>query len=86
MEQSVVDDKAAAGDSVANEQKPKTDVKNDKKSKSELAKLPVRNYLDSTVVPTLLIGLSTLARERPANPLEALGNFLLEKSKETPSE
>lgn len=48
----------------------------------DLSKAPVRQYLDITVVPYLLKGLSNLARERPANPLEYLANFLLEKAKE----
>lgn len=53
-----------------------------KKSKADLVKLPIRQYMDATVVPSLLIGLSTLAKERPPKPLEFLGKFLLQKSKE----
>lgn len=48
----------------------------------DLAKLSIRQYLDSVVVPHLLKGLSSVARERPAKPLEFLGNYLLECSKE----
>ncbi len=42
-----------------------------------LQALPIRSYLDQTVVPTLLQGLSEMAKERPANPIEWLGNYLL---------
>jgi protein dpy-30 len=42
-----------------------------------LSALPIRSYLDQTVVPTLLQGLSEMAKERPANPIEWLGNYLL---------
>ncbi|KAF3850382.1 hypothetical protein F7725_012154 [Dissostichus mawsoni] len=39
--------------------------------------LPTRAYLDQTVVPILLQGLSTLAKDRPPNPIEYLAAFLL---------
>ena len=39
--------------------------------------LPIRSYLDQTVVPVLLQGLSEMAKERPPNPIEWLGNYLL---------
>lgn len=42
-----------------------------------LQALPIRAYLDQTVVPVLLQGLSELAKERPANPIEWLGQYLL---------
>jgi protein dpy-30 len=44
---------------------------------SNLASLPIRAYLDQTVVSTLLQGLSEMAKERPPNPTEWLGNYLL---------
>lgn len=59
----------------------KSKEKDTKKAKLDLSKVPVRQYLDMTVVPHLLTGLASLARERPVNPLEFLGNYLLEKSK-----
>jgi len=43
----------------------------------ELQSLPTRAYLDQTVVPILLQGLSQLAKERPPNPVEWLSAFLL---------
>ena len=47
---------------------------------ANLQALPIRAYLDQTVVPVLLQGLSELAKERPANPLEWLGQYLLRNS------
>ncbi|XP_077536921.1 protein dpy-30 homolog isoform X1 [Haemaphysalis longicornis] len=50
-----------------------------KKSKmdSDFHSLPTRQYLDQTVVPILLQALSTLAKERPPNPIEYLANYLM---------
>uniref|UniRef100_A0A3B3UR53 Protein dpy-30 homolog n=1 Tax=Poecilia latipinna TaxID=48699 RepID=A0A3B3UR53_9TELE len=65
---------------------PRTDrtVENEKataeklsKQKVDLQALPTRAYLDQTVVPILLQGLSVLAKERPPNPIEYLAAFLL---------
>lgn len=39
--------------------------------------LTTRAYLDQSVVPVLLQGMTELAKERPENPIEFLGNFLL---------
>ncbi|XP_066516943.1 protein dpy-30 homolog isoform X1 [Hoplias malabaricus] len=47
------------------------------KQKVDLQSLPTRAYLDQTVVPILLQGLSVLAKERPPNPIEFLATFLL---------
>ncbi|XP_027872277.1 protein dpy-30 homolog isoform X1 [Xiphophorus couchianus] len=47
------------------------------KQKVDLQALPTRAYLDQTVVPILLQGLSILAKERPPNPIEYLAAFLL---------
>ena len=52
-----------------------------KKPKIDLQGLPVRAYLDQTVVPILLQGMSILAKERPPNPIEYLATYLL-KNKE----
>lgn len=38
--------------------------------------LPTRDYLDATVIPVLMEGLSELARVRPANPVEYLAAYL----------
>ncbi|XP_040206852.1 protein dpy-30 homolog isoform X2 [Rana temporaria] len=47
------------------------------KQKVDLQALPTRAYLDQTVVPILLQGLSVLAKERPPNPIEFLASYLL---------
>jgi len=46
-------------------------------TKIPLQSLPLRAYLDQTVVPLLLEGMAALARERPANPVEYLATYLL---------
>ncbi|KAK9808914.1 hypothetical protein WJX72_006360 [[Myrmecia] bisecta] len=37
---------------------------------------PVRQYLDSTIVPVLREGLRLLVKERPADPFEFLGDYI----------
>lgn len=44
--------------------------------------LPLRAYLDKTVVPILLQALSECAKERPAHPIEYVANYLLENNPE----
>mmetsp|Transcript_46148 Transcript_46148/g.144757 ORF Transcript_46148/g.144757 Transcript_46148/m.144757 type:complete len:98 (+) Transcript_46148:62-355(+) len=39
--------------------------------------LPIRTYLDQTVVPILLQGLSELVRARPDDPVEYLAAYLM---------
>ena len=53
------------------------DLNTAKKQKVDLTSLPIRAYLDQTVVPILLQGMSILAKERPPNPIEYLGTYLL---------
>lgn len=48
-----------------------------KKTRADLSSLPTRQYLDQTVVPILMSGLSYLAKERPAEPINALADYLL---------
>lgn len=48
-----------------------------KRSRVDLSSLPTRQYLDQTVVPILLQGLAYLAKERPADPVNALASYLL---------
>ncbi len=45
--------------------------------KLNLQALPIRSYLDQTVVPLLLDGMSALVKERPPNPVEWLATYLL---------
>ena len=42
--------------------------------------MPIRAFLDSTVVPTLLAGMSALVKERPPNPVEYLAHYLLKNN------
>jgi len=46
--------------------------------KMNIQNLPIRAYLDQTVVPILLDGMSELVKERPANPIEWLAHYLLQ--------
>lgn len=55
---------------------------NSRKSRIDLNALPTRQYLDQTVVPILLQGLSALAKERPPDPINYLAAYLL-KNKNT---
>ncbi|KAM3623363.1 uncharacterized protein V6R79_010221 [Siganus canaliculatus] len=55
----------------------KANVDKISKQKVDLQALPTRAYLDQTVVPILLQGLSMLAKDRPPNPIEYLAAFLL---------
>ncbi|KAI9224471.1 hypothetical protein BC828DRAFT_343800 [Blastocladiella britannica] len=48
--------------------------------KEYIQALPVRTYLDHTVVPIVLEGMKALVRERPPNPCEYLGLFLLKNA------
>lgn len=48
-----------------------------KRPKVDLSALPTRAYLDKTVVPVLLQGMSVLAKERPPQPIEFLAAYLL---------
>lgn len=48
-----------------------------RKSRIDLNALPTRQYLDQTVVPILLQGLSALAKERPPDPINYLAAYLL---------
>jgi len=51
-------------------------------NKDNKDKLPIRAYLDQTVVPLLLQGLAETAKERHKNPIEHLANFLLKHANE----
>ena len=49
----------------------------DAQDKLNLQALPIRAYLDQTVVPLLLDGMSALVKERPPNPVEWLATYLM---------
>lgn len=53
--------------------------------KLNLQALPIRAYLDQTVVPLLLDGMSALVKERPPNPVEWLAAYLLKHNPQNPS-
>ena len=44
--------------------------------------LPVRAYLDKTVVPILLAALSECSKQRPQYPVEFIANYLIENNPE----
>ncbi|KAL7688374.1 putative protein dpy-30 [Plasmopara halstedii] len=48
--------------------------------KVEVQALPIRAYLDQTVVPILLQGMSALVKERPPNPIEWLAAYLIKNN------
>jgi len=62
---------------VVEHERDATEAAPKKTPRVELQSLPTRAYLDQTVVPILLQGLSQLAKERPPNPVEWLSAFLL---------
>ncbi|KAL0227292.1 hypothetical protein P9112_014616 [Eukaryota sp. TZLM1-RC] len=53
------------------------DSSKDIQAEMNSATLPIRAYLDQTVVPVLLQGLAALAKERPAKPVQFLAAYLL---------
>eukprot|EP01040_Poterioochromonas_malhamensis_P024132 gene24132-29786_t len=53
--------------------------------KLNLQSLPIRSYLDQTVVPILLDGMSALVKERPPNPVEWLAAYLLKHNPQNPN-
>ena len=53
--------------------------------KLNLQALPIRAFLDQTVVPILLDGMSALVKERPPNPVEWLATYLLKHNPQNPS-
>eukprot|EP00405_Crypthecodinium_cohnii_P044447 CAMPEP_0206584402 /NCGR_PEP_ID=MMETSP0325_2-20121206/35698_1 /ASSEMBLY_ACC=CAM_ASM_000347 /TAXON_ID=2866 /ORGANISM="Crypthecodinium cohnii, Strain Seligo" /LENGTH=96 /DNA_ID=CAMNT_0054091547 /DNA_START=66 /DNA_END=356 /DNA_ORIENTATION=- len=47
--------------------------------------MPLRQYLDTLVVPSLLPGLNAVAEERPENPVEWLAYYLLKNKDKAPA-
>ncbi|RHY95725.1 hypothetical protein DYB37_005523 [Aphanomyces astaci] len=54
-------------------------------AKLDVQSLPIRAYLDQTVVPILLQGMSSLVKERPPNPIEWLAAYLIKNNPQGPS-
>eukprot|EP00884_Botryococcus_braunii_P020528 jgi/Botrbrau1/7159/Bobra.0143s0031.1 len=44
------------------------------------AALPVRAYLEQAIVPVLMAGMQQVVRERPDDPIEFLGQYLLKNN------
>ena len=59
------------------ENKPKNIDKNESKPQQNINSLPIRAYLDQTVVPLVLQGMAEVAKERPENPIKYLADFLM---------
>ena len=66
------------------DQQPKTQMAGaaDMASGVDASGLPVRAYLDKTVVPILLQAMSECAKERPQYSIEYIANYLLENNPE----
>ncbi|CAK87968.1 unnamed protein product (macronuclear) [Paramecium tetraurelia] len=50
----------------------------------QLQQLPIRNYLDQTVVPILLQAMTEVAKVRPPNPIEFIASYLTQNNPEKP--
>ncbi|KAG5439883.1 hypothetical protein PCANB_000165 [Pneumocystis canis] len=48
-----------------------------------ISTIPTRIYLNENVTPVLLEGMKIIAKERPPNPLQVLGEYLISKSKKS---
>ena len=64
------------------ENKPKTSDKTESKPQQNINSLPIRAYLDQTVVPLVLQGMAEIAKERPENPIKYLADFLMKHANE----
>ena len=51
--------------------------KTESKPQQNINSLPIRAYLDQTVVPLVLQGMAEVAKERPENPIKYLAEFLM---------
>ena len=58
-------------------EEPQINIKNNE----EIKNLPTSEYIKATVQKDVEEGLLNLAKIQPANPIEFLGNYLIEKSK-----
>ena len=79
---------APAADAAADEHKEAEDAAAaamNVQTKLNVQSLPIRAYLDQTVVPILLQGMSSLVKERPANPVEFLAHYLLQNNPDRPT-
>ena len=56
--------------------KKNTDVKKENKKEENLDNLPIKAYLDKTVIPIVLEGMAEVARVRPENSIKYMADFL----------
>ncbi|KAJ5105082.1 hypothetical protein NUU61_002429 [Penicillium alfredii] len=61
---------------------PIGDLSNASTSQVRPGGAPARVYLNEKIVPHLLEGMKSVAKEQPSNPLRVLGEFLIQKSNE----
>ena len=71
---------------VANEAKAAEQAADSVQHKLNAQTLPIRAYLDQTVVPILLQGMSALVKERPPNPVEWLAAYLIKNNPQGPNQ
>ncbi|CAK58275.1 unnamed protein product (macronuclear) [Paramecium tetraurelia] len=50
----------------------------------QLQSLPIRNYLDQTVVPILLQAMTEVAKVRPSNPIDFIAQYLISNNPDKP--
>jgi len=86
METGVPDATAAADAGAGEEGKSATAAAQSLQNKMNVQSLPIRAYLDQTVVPILLQGMSQLVKERPPNPVEYLATYLLKNNPQKPQQ
>lgn len=55
-------------------------------SREKLLNLPVRSYLDETVVPVMMQALAAVARDRPDDPVDFVAHYLLKHNPRRVSE
>ena len=67
---------------VSQNESERSSQKNDNQNENKPEQIQsTRAYLESTVTAVVQEGMLELAKQRPENPLEFLGNFILNKAK-----
>lgn len=69
------DDKTDTKAKNAEDEKPEAE-----QPKQDLSKIPIRAYLDQTVVPILLQGMASLVKQRPEDPVMFLAQYLIKNN------
>uniref|UniRef100_A0A0B7C2I1 Dpy-30 histone methyltransferase complex regulatory subunit n=1 Tax=Arion vulgaris TaxID=1028688 RepID=A0A0B7C2I1_9EUPU len=60
-----------------------TEISELPRSHVDIQSLPTRDYLEHTVVPLIISGMTILARERPLKPVDFLAAYLLKNKTDT---